>query len=45
MWKYSEVVIRGTFSMVDTLGNAEEDQMIFARNSRKTEQDQLQELL
>jgi hypothetical protein len=35
-WKYSEVVIRGTFSMVDTLGNAEEDQVVFARYSRKT---------
>jgi hypothetical protein len=35
-WKYSEVVIRGTFSMVDVSGNAEESQVVFARYSRKT---------
>jgi hypothetical protein len=35
-WKYSEVIVRGTFSMVDQLGNAEESQVVFARYSRKT---------
>jgi hypothetical protein len=35
-WKCSEVIIRCTFSMVDKLGNAEEDQVVFARHSRKT---------
>jgi hypothetical protein len=34
-WKYSEVVVRGTFSMVDVSGNAEESQVVFARYSRK----------
>jgi hypothetical protein len=35
-WRYSEVVVRGTFSMQDKLGNAEEDQVVFARYSRRT---------
>ena len=35
-WKYSEVVVRGTFSMVDAYGDAKESQVVFARYSRKT---------
>lgn len=35
-WKYSDVVVRGTFSMQDKLGNADESQVVLARYSRKT---------
>jgi hypothetical protein len=35
-WKFSDLIVRGTFSMQDKLGNIEEDQVVFARYSRKT---------
>ena len=35
-WKYRDVVVRGTFSMVDAYGDAKESQVVFARYSRKT---------